>query len=311
MPAGNNVETISKWHWTFDNLTTAAVQNPSTYFNAGMHNARLIAETSVGCKGVALDQSFEIYSKPKIKLDISDSCVFVPITYAANDMDGNVIRWDWDFGSGFQAGPSNITMTYNTEGNRPFTVITHTDKGCRDTIYRPFAIFNNLSYAGKDTVAAVNEPVQLFGRGETNMQYIWSPSTGLNDPNIENPVAILDKDQLYKLYTTTEKGCRKQTQILIKRCNGPDLYVPSAFTPNNDGLNDKLKVFPVGIKSFGYLAVYDRWGQLMFRTTNYHQGWDGTFKGTQLSTGTFIYMVQAIDYKGKELFRKGTVTLIK
>jgi gliding motility-associated-like protein len=89
------------------------------------------------------------------------------------------------------------------------------------------------------------------------------------------------------------------------------LYVPSGFTPNHDGLNDILKVFPVGMKSFGYMAVYDRWGQLMFRTTNYHQGWDGTFKGTQLGTGTFIYVTEAIDYKGKRLFRKGTVTLIR
>lgn len=311
MPSGGNNETITKWYWTFDNSSTAITQNPLTYFNAGMHNARLIAETSVGCKSAPLDQSFEIHPKPKINLAISDSCVFVPVTYTANDLAGNVIKWDWNFGNGFQSGPSSITMTYNTEGSRPFTLVTYTDKDCKDTIYRPFAIFTNLSYAGKDTVAAVNEPVQLFGRGEPNMQYIWSPSTGLNDPNIENPIAIFDKDQLYKLYTTTEKGCRKQTQIFIKRYNGPELYVPSAFTPNNDGLNDKLKVFPVGIKSFGYMVVYDRWGQLMYRTTDYHQGWDGVFKGIQLGTGTFVYIVEAIDYKGKRLFRKGTVNLIR
>lgn len=311
MPAGSNGETITKWYWTFDNSMTAVTQNPFTYFKAGTHDVKLVSETGVGCKSVPLNKSFEIYSKPKIDLEISDSCVFVPVTYTANDLAGNIIKWDWNFGNGFQSGPSSITMTYNTEGSRPFTLITHTDKGCKDTVYRPFAIFTNLSYAGKDTVAAVNEPVQLFGRGEPNMQYIWSPSTGLDSANIENPIATLDKDQLYKLYTTTEKGCRKQTQIFIKRYNGPELYVPSGFTPNNDGLNDILKVFPVGIKSFGYLAVYDRWGQLMYRTTNYHQGWDGTFKGTQLGTGTFIYVTEAIDYKGKRLFRKGTVTLIR
>jgi len=311
MPAGGNAETIAKWYWTFDNSTTAAAQNPSGYFNTGIHSVRLQAETSVGCKGVALDRSFEIFPKPGIKLNVSDSCVFVPITYTATDLANNVNQWDWNFGNGFKAGPSSITMTYNTEGNRSFTLITHTDKGCKDTIYRPFFVFDNKSFAGKDTVAAVGEPVQLFGRGEPNMQYNWSPSTGLSNTNIENPVATWDKDQLYKLYTITEKGCKKQTQILIKRFSGPELYIPSAFTPNNDGLNDRFKVIPIGIKSFDYLAVYSRSGQLIFRTTNYHEGWDGTFKGAQLGTGTFVYIAQAIDYKGKRLFRKGTVTLIR
>lgn len=311
MPAGSNGETIVKWYWTFDQTTTAALQNPSTRFSTGVHNARLIAETGVGCKSAGLDRSFEIHPKPQIRLDINDSCVFVPVTYTANDLSGNVIKWSWNFGNGFAAGPSSITSIYNTEGSRPFTLITHTDKNCKDTIYRPFTVYDNKSFAGKDTVAAVGEPVQLYGRGEPNMQYLWSPTTGLDSTTIENPVATLDRDQLYKLYTVTAKGCKKQSQILIKRFNGPELYVPSAFTPNNDGLNDRLKVIPVGIKSFGYLAVYDRNGQLIYRTSNYSQGWDGTFKGMKLGSGTFVYLTEAVDYRGKPMIRKGTVTLIR
>jgi len=202
-------------------------------------------------------------------------------------------------------------MTYNTEGSRPFTLMTYTDKGCKDTLYRPFTIFDNKSFAGKDTVAAMSEPVHLDARGEPNMKYTWSPSTGLDHSDIEKPTAILDRDQLYQLYTITEKGCKKQTQILIKRFSGPELYIPTAFTPNNDGLNDRLKVFPVGISSFGFFAVYDRWGQLIYRTTNYHDSWDGTLNGKPLATGTFVYIAQAIDYRGRRLFRKGTVTLIR
>ncbi|HWJ91996.1 MAG TPA: gliding motility-associated C-terminal domain-containing protein, partial [Flavisolibacter sp.] len=97
----------------------------------------------------------------------------------------------------------------------------------------------------------------------------------------------------------------------IKRYAGPELYVPTAFTPNNDGLNDRLKVVPVGIQSFGYFAVYDRWGQLIYRTTNYNEGWDGTFRGTKQPSATFVYVTEAIDYRGKRLFRKGTVTLLR
>jgi gliding motility-associated-like protein len=311
VPASTTQETITKWTWVFDNSMTAIIQNPSTVFNVGKHAARLTSETSVGCKSVPIDQPFEIFPKPLVQLDINDSCVFVPITYSATDLSGNVIKYNWDLGNGFKTGGSSMSMTFNNEGSRPFTLMTYTEKGCRDTIYRPFFIYDNKSFAGRDTVAAIGEPVQLDARGEANMQYAWSPSVGLDHSDIEKPVATLDRDQRYELKTVTEKGCRKESQIMIKRYVGPELYVPTAFSPNNDGLNDRFKVVPVGIRSFGYLAVYNRWGQLMYRTTNYNEGWDGTFKGIKQAAGTFVFVVEAVDYKGKKLFRKGTVTLLR
>ena len=311
MPPGTNPEAITKWYWTFDNSTAATIQNPATIFNPGVHTARLISETSAGCKSVPLDKGFEISPKPKIELDINDSCVFVPITYSATDLAGDVVKYVWDMGNGFKAGNASITASYNTEGSRPFTLMTYTGKGCKDTLFRPFTIFDNKSFAGRDTVAAFGEPVHLDARGEPNMQYNWSPSIGLDHSDIEKPTATLDRDQRYQLNTVTEKGCKKESKILIKRYAGPELYVPTAFTPNNDGLNDRLKVVPVGIQSFGYFAVYDRWGQLIYRTTNYNEGWDGTFRGTKQPSATFVYVTEAIDYRGKRLFRKGTVTLLR
>lgn len=311
MPAAANGELVTRWNWTFDGAATAVNQNPSSLFQPGNHKAQLVAETSLGCKSIATEHSFDIYPKPTVTMNISDSCVFVPVTYTANDLAGNVSQWYWDFGKGLQEKTNSFTSIYYTEGNRPFTLFAETGKGCKDTIYRPFTIFDNKSFAGKDTVAADNEPVQLDARGETNMQYTWSPAVGLDHPDIEKPVATLDREQLYKLHTITQKGCKKNSQILIKRYAGPDLYVPNAFTPNNDGANDLFRVIPIGIKSFGYLAVYNRLGQLMYRTTNYHDGWDGTFRGERQATGTFAYIVQATDYRGRPMFKRGTVTLIR
>jgi gliding motility-associated-like protein len=311
LPAGGTGNVITKWHWTFTNSVNATAQHPTTYFNSGTHNARLVAETNLGCKSVPAENSFEIHPKPRIELTINDSCILVPITYQTNDLAGNVIKWDWNFGNGFRTGPSSITTRYNTEGNRPFTLMTQTDKGCKDTIYRPFTVYDNKSFAGQDTVAAFNEPVQLDARGEAGMQYTWLPATGLDQPGIEKPIATLDRDQHYRLHTITEKGCKKQSQIMIKRYAGPELYIPNAFTPNNDGINDRLKVTPIGIKSFGYFAVYNRWGQLIFRTTNYNDSWDGTIKGARQAPDTFVYVIQATDYRGKPMLKKGTVVLIR
>ena len=311
MPATAAGESVTRWYWTFDNTSTSNQQHPSTYFTAGLHNVKLVAESNIGCKSRVMDTTFQIHPKPQTRLDINDSCVFVPVIYNATDVGGNVASWHWNFGNGLNAGPATVTRTYATEGYRPLTLLSYTARGCKDTIVRPFTIYDNKSFAGRDTVAAIDEPVQLFGRGETGMVYNWWPSVGLNNPAIENPVAILDRDQLYKLSTVTSKGCRKETQILIKRYVGPELYIPTAFTPNRDGKNDLFKVVPVGIKSFGYLAVYNRYGELVFRTTDYNKGWDGTFRGAELATGSFVFVAEAVDYRGKKMFKKGTVTLVR
>jgi gliding motility-associated-like protein len=169
-------------------------------------------------------------------------------------------------------------------------------------------------FAGNDTVAAINQPIQLKVI-ETSMsgvtQYIWSPGSFLNNTGIAAPIAILPYDVRYIVTGTTPEGCEGTDDIIIKVYNGPEIYVPSAFTPNNDGLNDLLKAIPVGIKEFRFFRIFNRWGQLVFTTPNPSNGWDGKINGTDQPTSTFVWMAEAIDYKGNLINRKGVVTLIK
>lgn len=127
----------------------------------------------------------------------------------------------------------------------------------------------------------------------------------------EDPIAVLDRDQLYTLDALTNEGCDSHSKILIKRFKGPELYIPSAFTPNGDAKNEMLKVFPVGIKAFHYFAVYNRWGELLFKTFDYNQGWDGNYKGRQMPSGSFVAIAEAVDYRGKKMMKKLLVTLIR
>jgi gliding motility-associated-like protein len=249
--------------------------------------------------------------EPQIQLDISDSCVFRSVQYTASDLRNRTAKWYWDFGNGLQVDDPVITKSYSFTGPRPLTLIAESAEGCKDTLYRPFSIYDNKAFAGRDTIAAKSEPVQLNAHGDKDSKYLWSPPTGLNDPNIENPIATLDYDQTYQLDVWTKEGCDSHSKIFIKRYKGPELYIPNAFTPNGDGKNDVLKVFPVGIKSFTFLAIYDRYGELIFKTTDYSQGWDGTHKGKKMDSGTFVAVAQAIDYRGKLLSAKGTVILVR
>jgi gliding motility-associated-like protein len=312
MPAAAVGETVSKWNWIFDKTRTNGEQNPNLNFDTGIHKAQLISENNYGCKSLPVSHSFEIFPKPATRMEVSDSCDLIPIYYTAIDVSGTVVGWTWDWGRPYRKEVgSSIARTFFKKGEFVLTLIGKTEKNCKDTIIRPIIIFDNESFAGPDSSAPYNEPIELDAHGEPNMQYTWSPLTGLNRGDVEKPVAIYDHDQVYQLYTVTEKGCKRQTKVLIKRYAGPELYVPTAFTPNSDGKNDLFKVIPTGLKSFGFLAVYNRWGQLLFRTTDYNKGWDGNFNGAKVDAGTLVYIVSAVDYKGRPMNRKGTFVLIR
>ncbi|MEO6730865.1 MAG: PKD domain-containing protein [Ferruginibacter sp.] len=304
-------DVINKWNWQFTNAGAATLSDPMVMFSPGIKHVRLVAETNFGCSSLLADSSFEIHPKPHVRLNISDSCVFRNIHFAATDLTISTDKWFWDFGDGLYNDNAQLTKNYRVKANQPVTLQAQTIFGCRDTLNRPFAIYDNIAFAGRDTVAAIDEPVFLNANGYAGTTYLWTPSIGLSSDTIVNPVATLDRLQLYKLATYTKEGCDAYTQILIKRYKGPELYIPGGFTPNGDLKNDVLRVFPVGIKSFNYFAVYDRLGNLVFHTTDYTKGWDGTLKGHPAGPGTFVAIALAVDYKGKVLRNKVSVVLIR
>ena len=170
-----------------------------------------------------------------------------------------------------------------------------------------------IAYAGKDTVVVVGQPLQLQATGGSS--YVWSPTTGLNNPNISNPVGTytnnMDSIQ-YKVVVADDIGCADSAfvKVVVYKVL-PTVFVPTAFTPNNDGLNDVVAPIMVGIQKLNYFSIYNRWGELVFTTTQNKKGWDGTIGGRLQNTGVFVWMVSAEDYSGQKIFLKGTVTLIR
>ncbi len=167
--------------------------------------------------------------------------------------------------------------------------------------------------AGDDTAIVVNQPLQLNATGGTS--YVWSPPTGLSNPFIANPIVTLSAaydSMVYHVTVSNPGGCTSGDNIkVIVFKTQPDIFVPTAFTPNGDGLNDRLKAIPVGIKEFQYLKVFNRWGELVFATSNANGSWDGMIKGQPQGTGVFIWMARGIDFSGKLIERKGTLTLLR
>ena len=312
MPAPSG-DRVVKWNWLFDNVPFSNLQHPSAFLLAGVHHIGLQAESDKGCRSLVSDSIITIYPKPTIALNISDSCVFRNIVYTASATGVlPVSNWLWDFGYGLHQGNATVTKQFIQEDYHTITLIGQTLNKCKDTIIRPLTIYYNRSKAERDTLTAKDEPVQLITSKAVNMLwYKWSPTTGLNNATVQNPVATYDLDQVYVLNTLTIQGCDSYSKILVKRYKGPELYVANAFTPNGDKRNDLLHVLPVGIKAFNYFRIYNRKGQLVFETNDHHRGWDGSFKGALVDSENYVWIAMATDYKGRVLFRKGNVLVVR
>jgi len=185
--------------------------------------------------------------------------------------------------------------------------------GCPKPVFATvnITVENIAADAGpSDTSIVQNQPLQLNGTGAKF--YLWTPSTGLSNPAISNPVAILNESQKYTLQVKSLAGCTAEDTInvLVYKVL-PDIFVPDAFSPNGDGLNDIFRPVAVGIKQLLYFKVYNRRGELVFSTTTQKQGWDGIYKGAPQDADVYVWMAKAIDYMGKTLFKKGTAALIR
>lgn len=166
-----------------------------------------------------------------------------------------------------------------------------------------------------DTIGYSGDMIQLLAIPNDSdvINYVWTPSQGLSDPLIPNPIVTLGANGdvvQYQVATSTIAGCRGEGYITVRVYKGPDIYVPTAFTPNGDGRNDRFLPVPVGIKSLNYFRVYNRWGQLLFQTKTLHDGWDGKLQGRGQATGVYVWMIEAVTNMDKVITKKGTVTLI-
>ncbi len=169
-------------------------------------------------------------------------------------------------------------------------------------------------FAGNDTSILINQTLPLNAMDVNNsgfISYSWSPSSGLNNAGIENPIALITKDILYTVVASTAEGCQGTDSISIKAFAVADIFVPTAFTPNHDGHNDVLRVILIGMKELKSFVVFNRWGQQLFISKDPGKGWDGTVNGVLQDAGTYVWMVQGIDFGGRSVQRKGTVILIR
>ncbi|HEY1202706.1 MAG TPA: T9SS type B sorting domain-containing protein, partial [Niastella sp.] len=200
-------------------------------------------------------------------------------------------------------------------------VLSVTNAGCPNASKDTFHIKVTqpiIVRAGNDTAVVINQPLQFNATVNDPTAFIWSwaPPTGLNNSAISNPVAVYDASApesiTYVVTAQTIKGCTGTDTVKVRIFKtGADIFVPSAFTPNSDGRNDVIRPVMAGIAKLTFFRVYNRWGQLVFNTSEVNKGWDGMIGGAKQSSQNFVYMVQAVDYTGNTIVNRGSFVLLR
>lgn len=310
--SSSNVGT--SYQWLVDGVQVSTEETPQlSMLNIGSHTVARKVISNYGCGADAATQALTIKPLPVVASSVAkDVCIGISIPFTASQQDDNtaIRQWNWNFGDGQQSSSQNPVHAYRRTGDYTTTLWALATNGCSsDTVVTSVRVHQAQANAGTDTIVLNQVPFQLAGSG--NGTALWTPATGLNRNDILNPTATLTADQRYELTVTTAEGCIAKDSVSIEVFKGSAVYVPTAFTPNSNGLNDVLKPAYVGMKKLYYFAIYNRWGQEVFRTTSLAGGWDGRQGGKELGTGTFVWMLRAEDIIGKMYTLKGTFVLIR
>lgn len=145
--------------------------------------------------------------------------------------------------------------------------------------------------------------------------YQWEPAADLDHPDRQHPVATpTDTAVCYTVSATTADGCSRSDTVCIRctdiNCGAPDFVIPNAFTPNGDGLNDRL-CFNTEILVEFHIAIFNRWGQCVYESSDPTQCWDGIFNNNPALAGVYTYSCRVRCVNGIETDFKGDITLIR
>jgi gliding motility-associated-like protein len=153
--------------------------------------------------------------------------------------------------------------------------------------------------------------VSISSNFDPNVVYSISPNYNISCNNCNALFAFPNHTTVYTVNATdTVTGCKGVTDFIVRVDEKYILFVPNAFTPNNDGVNDDIKVYSKGLKFF-HFRVFNRWGEMVFHSDDINQPWDGTYKGKIVDSGVYVYQVKLGYLNGVTKDAQGSITVIK
>ncbi len=208
------------------------------------------------------------------------------------------------------AGNSSSEEVTAEESKDLLVTVTSDLLGCSTELIVPLKV-SDLDISVTDSVTIIlgeEVTIEVFGveNGDT---VLWDNGSTEIEQTLEP-----DETTIYTVTVTDECGCQQVRSVvvtvLIPRCDEDAVFVPTAFTPNDDGVNDVLFVRSLFLDEME-LIIYNRWGEEIFKTVDMRVGWDGTYKGNHLSPDVYAYCLRAVCVNGEESVRTGNISLMR
>ncbi len=232
------------------------------------------------------------------------------------------LTYVWSPANAVTPATGSATVTVNLNLSDDFAVALENQFGCRDTLFSTVIV---IDLDGTVTGAAVPDTIILGNSSTITVtgcalcSYEWTVPSGTIVPPTGSIVVATPTAVGLNLYTVTVSlsGCSATVSIPVVViegiCDEDHIFLPNAFTPNNDGENDVLRLRSIFLDQLSdyELMIYNRWGQEIFRTQNVLDGWDGTFRGEQLAPDVYGFYMRVRCPEGEELIQKGNISLLR
>ena len=279
-------------------------QNTATANNLGAGSYEVtVTDVDGGC---SVSDSVTIIEPAEIVLTMTGFDACNPALGSASvDATGGVgsFTYDWNSGASTSALITGLDSVMAT-------VIVTDANGCTATDSVFVTVWDApVVSVSPDTTIIYGESVMLYASGGAGYQ--WTPDYNMDCDTCQAPIVDPLENTIYCVEVTDNNGCVNDACVLVSVeiiCG--DVFVPSAFSPNDDGENDMLCVYSDCLENFTF-TIYNRWGEKVYETGNMSICWDGTWKGKQLNSAVFVYVLDGYLINGEHVDQKGNISLIR
>ena len=303
----------TSYDWDFGDGTSSTLTNPThTYSDPGEYIVTLIITDPESCNGV---DTFSVTINYLYEFNtgfesVALGCIPIDATFTSNFTDGDTYLWN--FGDGTSDSGESVVHTYTIPGEYYVELITY-NCGIPDTVTQlviidglPTAFFDDDPY-----YIIVNTLVTFTNLSTNAVTYEWTFGDGgtSTDKNAQHVFTELGTYNVC-LTATNTNGCSDTYCRTVESEASGVVDIPTAFTPNGDGINDVLFVKGFGIQNM-QLLIFNRWGELVFQTQDYKIGWDGSYHGKLQEMEVYVYSLTGNFADGILFEKKGNITLLR
>lgn len=315
---GNTGYSFAKWYINNDVIEDTSSSINYTYQTPGTYRVSLHVQGNNSCVVDSISKQLVVTGYPTANFVYKDSCAGFDVLFtdiSATSPNDKIAQWQWNFADkGTPLFTPNPIRSFKREGSYAVNLLVQSktcpqfyhDTTINVTIIRPR---RNLRYNTIYTVKDMQNKLDAYPSGRS---YEWIPNLYLNNFRVKQPLINPDfVEKEYQVRIVDSSGCINVDTLMVWGFDKPDIYLPTAFSPNNDGYNDVYKAEYVMIEHLEYLKVLDKFNNIIFETKSMSESWDGVYKGRPVAADAYLVLVSAVDKRKQRIQKKVTVNLLR